>query len=263
MAHQHEHEQPVMPPVTPRPAAVVVLLRDEADGNMAVFMVRRHAGSAFMPDVFVFPGGSVGPDDVAIEHASDLCTPAGVGVTGLGHGYRAAAIRECFEEAGVLLARRDGAPLAVGADADDVERFLAYRHALQARSLTLADLARREGLTLATDDLLHWAHWITPEESPKRFDTHFFLALMPPRQEAAHDQLETTAGVWVTPQDALRQDANGAMPISNPTLHQVRDLVGLNSAAEAWRRFVGRVPRTNLPRLAYRDGQVIMLMPDD
>ena len=249
------------PPVTPRPSAVVVLLRDGDDGHMAVFMVRRHAGSAFMPDVFVFPGGSVTPDDVEIERMPGLCAPAGAGPTELGHGYRAAAVRECFEEAGVLLARRAAAPLAVGRG--DVERFRAYRDALNARSLTLAGVAAREGLALATDELLHWAHWITPEASAMRFDTHFFLAVMPPGQEAAHDQLETTAGVWTTPDDALARCERGEMPISGPTLHQVRDLTGLRGVAAAWERFKGRTPRTILPRLGRRDGQETILLPDE
>lgn len=248
-------------PITPRPSAAVVLLRDEEDGCVSVFMVRRHAASPFMPDVFVFPGGAVTPDDLALEQTTGLCEPVDEGITALGHGYRAAAVRECFEEAGVLLARRAGTPLVI--QGDDVQRFRDYRHGLNSRSLTLADVVRRDELTLATDELLHWAHWITPEESPIRFETHFFLAAMPHGQEAVPDHRETTAGVWVSPEEAIARSARGEMPLSDPTLHQVRELTGLPSVAAAWQRFRGRRPRTILPRRAYRDGREVMVVPDE
>src|SRR5579864_470094 len=187
-------------PVTPRPAAVVVLAREAADGIL-VFMVRRHARIEFMPDVYVFPGGSVSADDALAERTPALCAPVPEGPTALGEGLRAAALRECFEEAGVLLVRRAGVPLAI--QPAEVARFAAYRDALNVRTTTLSEVAYQEGLTLATDELVYWAHWITPEVSPKRFDTHFFLAAMPRGQEAVHDQLETTASLWITPEAAL------------------------------------------------------------
>ncbi len=248
-------------PVTPRPAAAVVLLREGDDGRVAVFLVQRHSGSAFMPDVFVFPGGAVASSDAAVERRPELCAPAGTGATELGRGFRAAAVRECFEEAGVLLARRGGAPLVIASD--DAPRFAAYRDALNARLLTLAEIVTREGLTLSTDELLHWAHWITPEESAIRFDTHFFLAAMPPGQEAAHDQLETTAGLWATPEEALERHDRGELPLSGPTLHQLRDLTGLAGTADAWARFRGRTPRTIVPRLDRRSGRTVIVMPDE
>src|SRR5690348_6210686 len=103
-------------PVTPRAASAVVLLRDGAEGGAEVFLVRRHVRSEFVPDAFVFPGGTVKPGDIEAERAPDLCEPVHMGGrTALGFGFRAAAIRECFEEAGVLIARRGAAPVAIGA----------------------------------------------------------------------------------------------------------------------------------------------------
>src|SRR5581483_11434398 len=139
------------------------------------------------------------------ERDARLCAPDPQGEprgpARLGSGLRVTALRECFEEAGVLLAWRGEMPLAIGAG--EINHWAAYRDALNARTMGLGEIAAREGLTLATDELVHWAHWITPEAWPKRFDTHFFLAAMPARQSAAHDRLEVTEGVWVTPEEAL------------------------------------------------------------
>ncbi|HEU4783820.1 MAG TPA: NUDIX domain-containing protein, partial [Ktedonobacterales bacterium] len=176
-------------PVTPRPAATCVLMRPHAGGGVEVFMVRRHIKSEFAPDVYVFPGGSVTDDDQQAERTPGLCVAVASDDT-LGSGFHVAALRECFEEAGVLLARRGTDMLAIGDD--NVSSITDYRTALQQRQVTMSGLAEREGLTFATDALTPWAHWITPEAMPKRFDTHFFLAEMPISQEAAYDHLETT-----------------------------------------------------------------------
>lgn len=247
-------------PVHPRPASAVVLSR-EATGGVEVFMVRRHVRSEFVPDAFVFPGGSVMQSDIEAERAPRLCSPAEEGPTVLGTGFRVAALRECFEEAGVLLAWRDDTFLAIAPG--DVERFASYRTSLYGKTETMEGIAQREGLTLATGELLHWAHWITPEASPKRFDTHFFLAPMPAGQQAAHDHLETTAGVWITPEDALARSSTGEFPIVFATIHQLRELTGLASVAEAQRRFTGATVRTIMPRMFQRDGKLVILMPDE
>src|SRR5689334_7601999 len=140
-------------PVTPRPSAALVLLRDKEGGNedgggVEVFMVRRHVASEFVPDVFVFPGGSVKPEDREAELTPGLCAPVVPGPTVLGSGLRVAALRECFEEAGVLLARRGGRPLALAPD--DTARFASYRADLQHKRATMRSVAEREGITLAT-----------------------------------------------------------------------------------------------------------------
>lgn len=247
-------------PVIPRPAATVTLARDVASGGVEVFMVRRHINSEFVPDAFVFPGGSVKPRDIETER-TPLCAPVPDGPTALGSGFRVAALRECFEEAGVLLARKDGLTLAI--PPADIPRFAAYRDGLDHDTLTLSDVAKREGLTLGTDELLHWAHWITPEAMPKRFDTHFFLAASPPEQEAAHDELETTAGVWIAPEDALAGFERGEFPIVFATIHQLRALTGLRSVADATSRFAGAMPVTIMPRITQRDGASVIVLPDE
>ena len=234
-------------------------MRERAGGGVEVFMVRRHVQSEFVPDVYVFPGGSVKDADREAERAPGLCADAGSGVTALGTGFRAAALRELFEEAGALIARRNGAHLRV--TVDDLPRLASYRDALNQKSLTLQRVAESEGVTLATDSLLHWAHWITPEAWPKRFDTHFFLVEAPDGQEPAHDALEVTQSAWVTPEDALAGYERGEFPIVFATIHQLRELTGLSSLAEARARFTGQAPRTIMPRVVKRDGADVILLP--
>lgn len=247
-------------PVAPRPAAAVVLARPHVADGFEVYMVRRHVKSEFVPDAFVFPGGSVSADDIAAETMPALCDGAPDGPTALGAGFRAAAIRECFEEAGVLLAMRDGRPLAPAGD--ELSRVAAARAALNRREGTLAEVAAREGLTLATRGLLHWAHWITPQPFPKRFDTHFFLAAMPDGQQAAHDQYETTDDVWIRPVEALARFEAREFPIVFATIHQLKLLAEVPDLAAAAERFTG-IPPTIQPRIVQRDGRDMILLPDE
>ncbi|HEV2654166.1 MAG TPA: hypothetical protein VGT82_04380, partial [Ktedonobacteraceae bacterium] len=143
--------------VQPRLASTVMLLRDRVEGGIEVFMVRRVVQSEFMPDVFVFPGGSVIPDDRLLEESPDMrveVAPSAAdpeGRTALGKGLRAAAIRELFEEGNVLLAYREGHLLAIGENA--VPRFAGYRDALNERKSALSPIIQAERLVLATDHL--------------------------------------------------------------------------------------------------------------
>lgn len=248
-------------PATPRPSAAIVLLRPRDAGGVEVYMIRRHVRNEFAPDRFVFPGGSVKSADREAELVPGMCAVVAPGPTTLGGGFRVGALRECFEEAGVLLAWRAGRPLAV--HAADVARFAAYRAGLQTKALTMADVVRAERLTLATDTLLHWAHWITPEALPLRFDTHFFLAEMPAAQEAVHDHFETSDGIWIQPEDALARCERGTMPLVFATMHQLRALNGLSDVTAGRRRFAGTTPRTIMPRIARRDGTDSIVLPDE
>ena len=246
-----------------RPAATVTLVREAAgvDRSFQVFLVRRHVQSEFVPDVFVFPGGSVdGGDREAEQTAGASGDWRSDDPTRPGHGFRAAAIRECFEEAGVLLAKRGQAMLTIGNS--EVEHYTAHRDAVRARTSTLAGVARREGLTLAVGDLLHWAHWVTPEGFPKRFDTHFFLAAMPQGQKAIHDRLETTESVWITPEEALARYAAGTLPLVLPTERQLQELQGLTDMRAARSRFA-QAPVAVRPRVVRRGGREIIVMPGD
>jgi 8-oxo-dGTP pyrophosphatase MutT (NUDIX family) len=259
MPNEDPRPTSISAPVTPRFASATALMRERKGGGVEVFMVRRHVQSEFVPDVYVFPGGSVKDIDRELERTPGLCAEVSDSATALGAGFRAAAVRELFEEAGALIARQNGAQLMV--TADDLPRFAAYRDALNQKTLTLKNIAEAEGLTLATDTLVHWAHWITPEAWPKRFDTHFFLVEAPDGQEPAHDAMEVTHSVWITPEDALASYERGEFPIVFATIHQLRELTGLSSLAEARARFNGQTPSTIMPRVVKRNGADIILLP--
>ena len=202
-----------------RKAATVLVVRPARTG-IEVFMVKR-PGRGVFPNLHVFPGGKVEAED---DRLSPLCrelseadASAILGVAGGGLRYWVTAIRECFEECGVLLAYRDGALFEPGDDAE-AERFDGYRDALIGGEIRLAELARREGLQLATNRVLYFSHWITPESAPARFDTRFFVAAMPPGQEAAGHHRETVDGVWVAPSAALAHHEAGRWQMIHPTL---------------------------------------------
>jgi 8-oxo-dGTP pyrophosphatase MutT (NUDIX family) len=247
--------------VTPRPAAAVCLVRDRAGGGIEVFMVRRHTKSTFMPDVYVFPGGSVIAADRNLERQSASCALVAAGATGLGSGYRTAAIRECYEEAGVFLARHTGSREMI--EKADLERLATFRSALQRREPVLQKLIAAERLTLATDSLQHWAHWITPESLPVRFDTHFFLAAMPPHQVAAFDGLETSAETWVTPREAIDAHRSNHFPLVIATSTQLEALDGFDTVAHVMATFADAFVRTTRPRFVAENGEERVVLEYD
>jgi len=197
--------------VVPRTSASVILVRDGA-GGLETFMVRRHARSRVAPSAYVFPGGTVRPDDGrfgtalpanALVDRADSPVPDADATA-----YFVAAVRELFEEAGVLLARSESDSL-LGVDDADValqERLAAARLALQAGELSLADLLAEHGLDPAFDLLVPFSHWVTPTALSARFDTRFFVAALPERQEALHCTIETSEGIWITPHALLEGD---------------------------------------------------------
>lgn len=249
-------------PVTPRLSSAVMLLRPGDDGALEVYMVRRHIQSDFAPDVYVFPGGSVTDGDREAEVTAGVCVPidALTPETALGTGVRVAAIRELFEEAGVLIATPDEeAPHGL----PDASFLSEYRARLQRDEMTMTELAAAEEIVIATDVLTHSAHWITPETFPKRFDTHFFLTLLPAEQEATHDEHETTDGVWVRPAEALTKFEAGNFPLVFATVHQLRDLAQHTTPTDAIAAWRGRIPPVIMPRVVMRGETQHILMPGE
>ena len=183
---------------TPVPAATVLIVRDSENG-LEVFMVKRHHQIDFVAGALVFPGGKVAKGD--LEAA--LCDYVD-GVAALApqmQGLAAAAIREAFEESGILFAREAGKDELISA-----ERLAAlehYRPRLEKGEIPLLDMLRAENLRLACDQLAHFAHWVTPENMPKRFDTHFFLAAAPTGHVGRHDGRESVDSVWIGPTAAI------------------------------------------------------------
>ena len=214
-------------------------------------MVQR-PGRGIFPNLHVFPGGKVDPADDGLsrlcEGLDDRQASAQLGVSGGGLRYWVTAIRECFEECGVLLAYRDHAPFEVTGE-DERDRFDRYRHTLAAGDDNLAAVARREGLRLATDRVLYFSHWITPPTAPARFDTRFFVARMPEGQRAVEHSGETVAGTWVRPVDALANFDADRWQMIHPTLTTLRtasrfDTVESLLAAVVARQHLGEVTET-------------------
>jgi len=212
-----------------KPAATVLLIRDGAAG-LEVFLVQRHHQIDFASGAMVFPGGKLEPGD-SDPGVRALCS----GADGLGDytlALRVAAIRESFEECGVLLARAKGSSALVSAArlADLSKR---YHRELQGHEIAIGALAREQDLVLACDLLVPFAHWITPEGMPKRFDTHFFLVEAPPSQGAVHDGHEAVDARWMRPADALAEADAGRSTIIFPTRMNLAKLAKSRSVADA------------------------------
>jgi 8-oxo-dGTP pyrophosphatase MutT (NUDIX family) len=191
-------ENPTKPPPAPVPAATILLVRDAAKG-LEVFMVKRHHQIDFAKGALVFPGGKAAKSDFDAELAAYMD-----GASSWSADMRAlaaAAIREAFEEAGILLAR--DARTGELVDEARLEQLDVYREPLEKGETSLRDLVVRENLRLACDRLVHFAHWITPKMMPKRFDTHFFIALAPAGHAGRHDGRESVDSVWLAPDDAV------------------------------------------------------------
>jgi 8-oxo-dGTP pyrophosphatase MutT (NUDIX family) len=212
--------------VTPRPASTILLLRDSAAANgrseIEVFMMVRHYEIDFNSGALVFPGGSVDKGDQEIIANPELFS-GGKGLDARGLSFRIAAIRETFEESGILLARARGSKALVDAKrAGEIEA--AHRTALCESKTTFLQVLTDTGMVLALDELVPYAHWITPEGMPKRFDTWFFLAAAPPEQAGAHDGKESTDSIWVSPREALEGGESGRFKLPFPT---TRNLIRL------------------------------------
>jgi 8-oxo-dGTP pyrophosphatase MutT (NUDIX family) len=214
----------------PRPASTVLLLRDGVDG-LEVLMVTRHQDMVFGSGAFVFPGGRVDTGDHAIAEQPDLC-PDRSGLDAAAMSFRVAAIRETFEECGILLARsRSSGSLLDGGALQAIEA--SQRAPLCQGEITFADVLAVEELVLATDLLVPFAHWITPIHVPKRFDTLFFAILAPADQLAMHDGAEATGSAWVRPSQVLAETEAGRRKLLFPTQLNLLKLSQYQSAEHA------------------------------
>ena len=205
-----------------------------SDGSLETFMLRRSARSEFLPEMFVFPGGAVENGDVALAQSHLLRTPASQ------HeerepsepAFEVAALREAFEESGILIAaRRDGSALRVEPDAAH-----ALRSSLLETKTSFVALLDELGAVLDARALLYFSHWVTPPQERRRFDTHFYLAVAPEEQHGSADEIETHHGVWIAPAEALRRNAAGEFPLIFPTIKHLERLAA-HDTLEALRAY--------------------------
>ncbi len=231
----------------PRDAATLILMRngDRASTGIEILLVRRHARSAFMPGAYVFPGGALEAADYTLQaerichglsfaQAQDII--AGTSPPEKALGFFVAAIRETFEEAGILLAYRE-TPNVIALSDDEEARFAGYRRQVSKDPFSFATVIEREGLKLAAENLFYFAHWITPEISPIRYDARFFVSAAPSNQAVLCDALETTEHVWISAQEALKEQ-RGDFWLPPPTLASISLLARFPNVDEviAWTR---------------------------
>lgn len=226
-----------------KPAATVMLLRDTAEG-LEVFMLRRTNAAVFAGGMYVFPGGRVDAADGDGDEA-----------------FVVAAIRECYEECGVLLAADE-----LGHMVDDGHPALAHRHDVYAGTVDVRALAAEHGLRLLTDALPWVSHWITPKgETTRRFDTRFFVASSPAGQTSHHDDNETVASMWVRPADALERFQAGELQLMPPTVANLQFL-GDHATVEVAMAagWAMGTPPCILPKIKMVDGRMAgVAMPGD
>ena len=219
----------------PRPAATIILLRD-AQAGPEVFMLQRTRGAAFLPGAYVFPGGALDGSDRdprAAQRVTGLSDEQASAKLGLGAGglaYWIAAARECFEEAGILIAvQKDGAPVAT----ERAQALEDWREPLNAGKRSFTELLEREDLFVPASEIVYFAHWITAAGRPRRFNTRFFLARAPRGQDGAHDQTETVHSFWISPREALERHERQEIEVIFPTRTSLADIARFTTAAAA------------------------------
>jgi len=256
----------------PKKAATTILLRNKEPQGFEVFLLRRHEKNSFMGGNYVYPGGRVDREDGSLEICSlskgitldEAQTAIGRAISPEeSFAHWIAGIRELFEEAGVLLAYDQKGKLLQLKDREERERFLHYRESLQKDKTSICEMAQKENLLFALDQLHYYAHWITPEARSERFDTRFFLARYPSGQEATHDQKETTAGAWLTPRRALEENLNGEVVLSPPTLKTLEDLSRFRSIEEIFHSLKREDIQPILPILTKISNSPVLIFPWD
>ena len=234
----------------------MVLLREHDGGGFEVFLVRRHGKSGFMAGAHVFPGGTLDDDDRGWTRVRGRAAPDAAELLGetdavLAVGLHVAAVRETFEEAGVLLAD--------GSVAIDLTATRTRLH----QGETFRALAEEHDLTLRIDHLVPWARWVTPLVERRRYDARFVLARAPSGQEAAHDKIEVTAGEWLSPAGALEKWEAGEIQLPPPTLRTIEQLADLRSVDAAFARArEDAPPRVVMPHFVPGDRPALVLPGD-
>jgi 8-oxo-dGTP pyrophosphatase MutT (NUDIX family) len=239
------------------PAATLLLLR-EGETPLEVFMVVRHHQIDFASGALVFPGGKVDAHD-AHPALAGLCDGAAEDASL--RSIQIAAIREAFEECGVLLARRNGEAQLIGAEA--LAKLESYRDRLHSGEVRLEDFLNEHQLRLACDKLVYFAHWVTPEGLPKRFDTHFYLVEAPPDHVALHDGHESVDSVWIAPDAALEGAGDGTYTVIFPTLRNIELLARAHTVGEAMTLAAARQVVTVQPWTEKRDDGSYVCIPAD
>ena len=253
--------------VTPRPAATLIIVRDGEKG-LEVLLAEKTNKVNFAAGAFVFPGGAVDVDDKAgdlFELSLDLNDQEAsrrLGISRDGLSYWIAALRESFEEMGLLFARRaDGNLFDPRALREPIETI---RSRLERGEITFQNFLKKYQLSLATDELQYFSHWITQAGRPRRYDTRFFIARYPKEQNLSHDGNELVSHLWVEPKRAIEKGNRGEISLMFPTLKTLEQLCEFSNVSEAldFARSLRPVPPMN-PRISIGVGGKKLLVPGD
>jgi len=238
-------------------ASTVIVLR-ETGGELETFMLCRHQQSGFMGGAHVFPGGKVDPSDsdpgwhARIDRsAEDLSKQLGETDANVGLGLLVAAVRETFEEAGILLAST-----SIGADLAEARQRLHDGTAF-------LDLADELDLKIRSEALTPYARWITPKMESRRFDTRFYIAVAPDDQSARHDGMETTSAVWLRPARAIADMFEGRIKLAPPTVRTLQWLADFDDADSVIADALSRKPPLVRPEIVTGDGGWFLALPGD
>jgi 8-oxo-dGTP pyrophosphatase MutT (NUDIX family) len=253
-----------------RLAATVLILDDRPD--LQVLMLKRNARSIFVGDMWVFPGGAVDPEDgtpeadAVVEGLTDIEASNNLGIEKGGVAFWVAALRETFEEAGILLARTSGEKELVDlSQSDTEERFGTYRAGVNAGEVDFVSMVREQDLVLDGSGVHYVSRWVTPLGPPRRYDTRFFVTAMPQGQQPLHDDDEAVHHEWVRPADALALNESDEMLMMTPTISMLNRLSRYENAAEAISAAEGNnEEQDELVRIRYDiEGPGRIAWPDD
>ena len=253
-----------------RSAATVLILADRPD--LQVLMLKRNARSIFVGDMWVFPGGAVDPEDgtpeadAVVEGLTDTQASKSLGIDKGGVAFWVAALRETFEEAGILLARTPGDDRLVDLSPSDTEeRFATYRAGVNAGEVDFVSMVREQGLVLDGSGVHYVCRWVTPLGAPRRYDTRFFVTAMPEGQQALHDDDEAVHHEWIRPAEALALNESDEMLMMTPTVSMLNRLCRFRDAAEAITAAAGGTEDHNeMVRIRYGiEGPGRIAWPDD
>ncbi len=258
----------------PADASTVVLLRtcpDTSTRDIEVLMVRRNQRCSFVPGFYVFPGGVVdhedfengierfirGVDRVSASHLLNDIKSADKSLA-----TWVAAIRETFEEVGILFAqKKDSTPVTIRTG-EERRRFCNHRQSLIENKMFFSQVLEAEELFLSLNQLHYFSHWITPEFLPLRYDVRFFVAEMPPDQDVMHDGVELTGHVWIRPSEALRQYEQGVLDMVLPQIMTLEDLKHFKTVAEVIDSARKRHISATLTKIQRIGGKDVEVMPD-
>jgi 8-oxo-dGTP pyrophosphatase MutT (NUDIX family) len=250
--------KPFKKPVPSKPASTLLFVRDGARG-LEVFMVERHHQIDFASGALVFPGGKVNQEDKAHEIRA-FCD----GVDGFDDytlGMQVAAIREGFEECGLLLARMEGNPTLL--NAGQLKKLDQYRTQIHKKKISLLEFLEKENLRLACDRLQLFSHWITPEFLPKRFDTFFYLAQAPEDQVGLHDGYESVDSFWISAKEALNDAKTGKRTVIFPTRVNLYQLGKHKTVQEAVTNVTSDPSYPVCPTLCRKGAKVLLTIPEE